>query len=60
MNPEQMITIQQMAKMCALSPRYVRMLIGEGKIKAYQFGRAKGKRIKWKDAQAFIESRAIQ
>jgi excisionase family DNA binding protein len=59
MNPEQMITIQKMAELCALSPRYIRVLIEEGKIKAYQFGKSKGKRIKWKDAKDFIESRKI-
>lgn len=60
MNPDQMITIKKMAEICSLSPRYIRLLIEEGKIQAYQFGSKKGKRIKWRDAQAFIESRAIQ
>ena len=59
MNPEQMITIKKMAEICALSDRYVRMLIEQGKLKAYQFGPQKGKRIKWADAKNFIESRKI-
>ena len=59
MNPDQMITIEKMAEICALSPRYVRILIDEGKLQAYQFGRSKGKRIKWKDAVDFIESRRM-
>lgn len=59
MNPEQMITIRQMAEMCALSERYVRLLIDAGKIPAYQFGPQRGKRIKWKDARDFIETRRI-
>jgi excisionase family DNA binding protein len=59
MNPDQMITIEKMAEICALSPRYVRILIDEGKLQAYQFGRSKGKRIKWQDAMDFIASRRM-
>lgn len=56
----QMITVERLAKLLDLSPRHIRNLIDAGEIKAYQLGKVRGKRIMWKDAKAFIESRAIQ
>ena len=57
---EQMLTVDRLAELWSLSPRYIRYLIEQGKLKGHRLGRARGLRVKWKDAKAFIESRAIQ
>ena len=59
MKPEPMITVQKMAELTALSERYIRLLIEDGRIPAYRFGPKKGLRIKKNDAVEFIESRRV-
>lgn len=55
----QLLTVNELADLLRLTPRYVRLLIESGEIPAYRLGKQKGYRIERKEALAFLESKKM-